>query len=86
MIHDIYQYKNTTVYIKEDCVELSYLGSRYKEKIKGTIVETLCYLLNNMKSNSFSIFIELRTLIFYTELSNKQNIVFDGFRYMIENV
>ena len=86
MIVEVYQYKDLTVYIRDNSIELVYFGYRYSEELKGTIVETLCNLLNRISVNTLNIYAEIRGMISFTELSNTQTIAFDGMKYFVENV
>lgn len=87
MIVEVYQYKDLAVYIRDNRVELTYFEDRYSEEVKGTIVETLCNLLNRISVvNTLNIYAEIRCMISFTELSNTQTISFDGMKYYVESV
>lgn len=86
MIVEVYQYRDLAVYIRDNRVDLVYFGERYSEEIRGTIVETLCNLLNKISVNTLNIYAEIRGMISFTELSNTQTIAFDGMKYYVESV
>lgn len=86
MIVEVYQYKDLAVYIRDNRVDLVYFGERYSEEIKGTIVETICNLLNRISVNTLNIYAEIKSMISFTELSNTQTIEYDGMKYYVESV
>lgn len=81
MIKEIYSNKNVTLVIRDDRLELWYLGAKYFFEYKGDIVDTLVDILNTTKENSYRMYKELLGILNIIEPAQNKTIKFDGTTY-----